>query len=290
MLHTILHTLTHTFTHTVVAIPFLFVGYLFILHMENTTNGGVANKVNNSNVLSPIMGALIGCIPQCGFCISAADLYRKNKIKVGTLLAVFISVSDEALLVMITMENGPSLMVKLILIKLVIGIIVGIVINLIVEQIYGQEKVVVDGEIKHNCGCGCESKSKSKTKNKYIEALVKSLHIFVFIFFISYIFELVLELAGTKWMESLLLNNSIVQPLLAGLIGFIPNCAASIVLVKLFGEGIITFGSMTAGLITSAGFGVLVLLEGSSNRKRAYKILLTLYIIAIVVGLFLHLV
>lgn len=286
MLNFIMHTVSHTFTHTVVAIPFLFVGYMLVLYMERSSGGDLSKKLSNSRVSGPIFGALIGCIPQCGFAIAAADMFRKNKIKAGTLLAVFIAVSDEAIMVMLTIEDGASLIFKLIGIKLILGITVGILVNLIVDKFGGISFVASQGTLKKSCGCGCESK---KDKGPIVkDALNKSIRTFIFLFVVSYMFEVTLELLGTEWMSTLLLGDSPLQPLLAALIGFIPNCAASIVLANLFATNVISFGSLLAGLITAAGFGALVLLQNEENRKASYQILVVLYVVAIVAGMVLH--
>lgn len=285
MLDFILHTLSHTFTHTIVAIPFLFVGYMLVLYMEGA-GGNLSQKLSKSSVSGPFFGALIGCIPQCGFAIAAADMYRKNKIKAGTLLAVFISVSDEAIMVMVTIDDGPSLILKLIGIKLVLGITVGILVNFLVDKFGGSKFIEEQGPLKKSCGCGCSSEVKKGNIVK--DALNKAFRTFVFLFVVSYIFEAALALLGTEWISTLLLGDSIMQPFLAGLIGFIPNCAASIVLANLFAANIISFGALVAGLVTSAGFGVLVLLQSDENRKSTYQILGLLYLVAVVAGVVIH--
>lgn len=287
MLDFIIHTLSHTFTHTIVAIPFLFVGYMLVLYMERSAGGNLSKKLSGSSVSGPFFGALIGCIPQCGFAIAAADMYRKNKIKAGTLLAVFIAVSDEALMVMVSVEDGASLILQLIGIKLVLGIGVGILVNFIVDKFGGTTFIADQGPLKKSCGCGCSSKKENENIVK--DALLKAIRTFGFLFMVSYVFEVALTLFGTDWMNTLLLGNSIMQPLLAALIGFIPNCAASIVLANLYAVNVISFGSLVAGLITSAGFGVLVLFQGGENRKSAFQILGVLYVVAILAGLVIHL-
>lgn len=287
MLDFIVHTVSHTFTHTVIAIPFLFCGYLLVLYMERAAGGNLSKRLSTSSVSGPFLGALIGCIPQCGFAIAAADMFRKNKIKAGTLLAVFIAVSDEALMVMVSIEDGASLILKLIGIKLVLGISIGILVNFVLDKFGGTRFISSPAPLKTSCGCGCGTKAKDENMAK--EALVKAFRTFVFLFAVSYLFEAALALSGTDWMNTLLLNDNGIQPLLAALIGFIPNCAASIVLANLFAVGVISFGSLVAGLITSAGFGVLVLLQGDETKKSAYKILGVLYVVASIAGVVIHL-
>lgn len=287
MLDFIIHTVSHTFTHTVIAIPFLFAGYMLVLYMERAAGGSLSKKMGSSSVSGPFFGALIGCIPQCGFAIAAADMYRKNKIKAGTLLAVFIAVSDEAIMVMVSIEDGVGLIFKLIGIKLVLGITVGILVNLVVDRFGGTKFIGDQGPLKKSCGCGC--KSEKDKGNIVKDALNKALRTFLFLFIVSYMFEAALELLGTDWMNTLLLNDNIMQPFLAALIGFIPNCAASIVLANLFATNVISFGSLVAGLITSAGFGALVLLQGDENKKSSYQILGVLYVVAVSAGLAIHL-
>lgn len=286
MLEFIIHTVSHTFTHTVIAIPFLFIGYMLVLYMERDGGGNLSKKLSNSSVSGPFMGALIGCIPQCGFAIAAADMYRKNKIKAGTLLAVFIAVSDEAIMVMVSIEDGTNLILKLIGIKLILGVSVGIVVNLIVDKFGGTKFIESQAPLKKNCGCGCGTKATKENIVK--DALLKAFRTFLFLFVVSYLFEVALELLGTEWMGTLLFNENLIQPFLAGLIGFIPNCAASIVLANLFVVDVISFGSLVSGLITSAGFGALVLLQGDENKKSSYQILGLLYIVAVTAGALIH--
>ena len=253
-----------------------------MIYLERNTESRLKRALNSSNGYGPLVGGLIGCVPQCGFSVAAADMHNRNKITAGTLIAVFISTSDEAIPVLFSTGGDFKLIIGLILTKLVIGITVG----LLVDRFWKDNRLSHPGENTHDDEIHCECCHHEK--NIFATAIKHTGMIFLLIFIVSLLFEIALGLIGTETIGKMMLSGSILQPMIAAIIGFIPNCGASIVLAQLLAEGAISFGSAVAGLITGAGFGIIVLIRGSKNRKEALKILGLLYVVASLSGMVLQ--
>jgi hypothetical protein len=239
------------------------------------------------NRFGPILGALFGCIPQCGFSVLASALYVKRIVSVGTLLSVFLSTSDEAVPILLSIPDKAHLVGVLIVIKVIIAIIAGMTVDFII----GLKKAVRSGgaisipvscedALKGHSGCcshGVDEK-RSKIKSLLIHPLWHTAKIFFFLLVLSIALNLVVNRIGQERIARILLNGTIFQPFLASLIGLIPNCFASVILAELFVKGAISFGSMVAGLCAGSGLGMLVLIKENKSFKD------TLFIIGLLVG------
>ena len=270
----ILHELLHALIETLKTVPFLFLAYLlmeFIEHKASDKMEGYLKKIGNAG---PAIGSALGCIPQCGFSASASNLYTAGLITEGTLIAVFLTTSDEALPILLSTASGHSSVWKLILCKIGIGIVAGFTIDFILRKMKVR-KVEID--ICKDCGCE-EEKGILKPSLKH------TLKISVFILAINIALGLAIHFLGEDKLSKILLSDSLIQPFITALIGLIPNCAVSVMLTNLYLEGALSFGSAIAGLCSGAGIGLTVLLKSNKCRKENLRIIGILYGISALFG------
>lgn len=273
-------------------IPFLYIVYLLIGYFENHSDNSLYQKLSQTHLGGPILGALIGCVPQCGFSVVGANLYSKKIIGVGTLIAIFISTSDEAIPILLAHPEMIGEVGLILGLKVIIAIIVGLVIEGCIFLFKGKRALVlaqgmtitVDEEMEEiSCGCGCHHEEANESL--WLTALKHTLRILVFIFGVNLVLNALIEGVGEGVLESILLTDSMFQPALAAFIGLIPNCAASIVLTEMFVAGSLSLGSLIAGLSTGAGIGLVVLFKNNKNFKENLMIVGILYITGALCGM-----
>lgn len=282
--------LLDTLLDTAKALPFLLLVYLLTGWIENHMEA-VKAIARLPHRLGIVAGALAGCVPQCGFSAAAASLYSEGYISAATLIAVFLSTSDEAIPVLLSDWRNTGVMVLLIAVKLLIAIGMGFLLKATVFRrealaAPAQEEGIAQAASQaeaHGCGCGCGGHSFWK------EAIFRTLKIAAFLAVALLLINSGFALIGEQRLGRLLLSGNVLQPLLCTLLGMIPSCASSVLLTELYLSGGITFGSAVAGLSAGAGFGYLVLLRGS-GRKKAGKVILWTFITALVCGTAIHLV
>lgn len=269
-------------------IPFLFLTYLIMELIEHKTGNKATAFISRAGKLGPLFGGLLGAVPQCGFSAAASGLYAGRVITVGTLLAVFLSTSDEMFMLMLSSGFGNSRnLIKLatiLAIKILGGIIVGFIVDLIVRRIKPSNNSHSEiGELceKENCHCG--------NSNLFVSSLLHTLRIFGFIFAVTLVINTVIFFAGEDTIGSVMRNIPVVGEMLAGLIGLIPNCAASVIITNLYLEGAITASQMLAGLFTGAGVGIVVLFRMNRNIKQNIAITAILYGSGVLLGIILGL-
>ena len=279
-MHFLIHTLFHTLKDTWLMFPLLFLTY-FLLESYSHSHKEEDQFFISLQKYGPILGALLGLIPQCGFSVLAAMLFVQKHITMGTLLAMFIATSDEAIPMLISMPDLHMHLIVLLALKLTIGIVVGLLVDnlLFKNQILLPFKEDEDLEIAH-VHCSCSEHKGTILHN----VLHHTLKIFGLVFVTAFLFSLIIHAIGHEALSTLLLTDSIFQPILASLFGLIPNCSASVVLCQLFSYGQLSFGSLLAGLITNAGLGLFVLFEMQAGRKHIFYILTILLSTAIVCG------
>lgn len=263
-------------------LPFLYITYLLMEYLEHKENAHFTRILENTRKLGPILGAILGVIPQCGFSVLAVGLYLNGTITVGTLLAVFISTSDEAIPILVSQPKEFNTLIGVIVVKLIVAIIVGYLVDTMVRH----HQLKQNHPIK-NIHADCE-KEEEEHGIFYI-AFIHTMKIFVFVFVINFILSYIMDAIGQDTLRMFLANGSIIQPAFAAIAGFIPNCAASVILAQLYLDQVISFGSLTAGLITSAGLGLLVMLKMYDNKKDIIRIMLILFMSAVVTGILLQL-
>ena len=278
MLHEGLHLVEHTLLDTVNLVPFLFLTYLAMEYLEHKTGEHSGNLVKRAGRLGPVFGAMVGALPQCGFSAAAANLFTGRVISLGTLIAIFLSTSDEMLPILIS----EKVELKTILIFLGVKIFVGMVAGLLLDAILPAKEDDHDHihEMCEDEHCHCE-------KGIFVSALTHTAHITFFILLITFVLNIVMHVVGEEALGNLILNKPILGPVVAGVVGLIPNCASSVVLTQLYLKGAMGFGGLMAGLLVNAGIGILVLFRVNHDIKENCKVLGLMYGIGVVVGIML---
>ena len=263
---------------TVKLVPFLFLTYLLMEYIEHRTSDKTRAMIRRADKLGPLFGGALGAFPQCGFSAAAASLYAGRVITVGTLIAVFLSTSDEMLPIFLSNRVDIALIGKILLIKACYGVIAGFVVDFLFRWLNLRKiGVGIHGlcEAEH---CECEQGIlKSSVKH--------TLSITMFIFLISVVLTLVIEGIGTENLENLVFNQPVIGEILAGLIGLIPNCAASVALTTMYLDGAMSAGAMMSGLMVGAGVGILILFRTNRKRKETLQIIAILYCAGVIGGL-----
>lgn len=278
MLHILIHALEHSVLDALKLLPFLFLTYLLMEMIEHTAGDRVTRMISRSGKVGPLVGGILGAVPQCGFSASGAGLYSGRVITVGTLFAIFLSTSDEMIPVMISNRVALPTLFTVLGAKIVIGVAAGFVIDLIFHR---DDVKIVD--ICENEGCHCEN-------GVLRSALHHTISVFIFVFAVGFLLETVIGAVGEDVIAGVMSDMPVVSNIIAGTVGLIPNCAASVVITELYLEGVISAGAMMSGLLTGAGIGTLVLFRTNKNMKQNLLILISLWLIGIAVGLVLDLV
>lgn len=261
-------------------LPFLFVAFLVIEALEHYSTDFTRRVLTKVEKAGPVVGALAGCIPQCGFSVAAANLYAGGIISVGTLLSVFIATSDEAVLIMLGNPGRGKEVFGLLGTKIVLAILAGYVADLFFKRYISTEKE--DGALCAHCGC------HEHNAGIFKPALNHTVKISIYLFVFTVALNLCIELVGVERLSDYLLGDTWFQPAVTALVGLIPNCAASVILTQAYLSGAISFASVIAGLCSGAGIGLIVLCKVNENRRENLKILGTLYILSVLSGVLLQ--
>lgn len=262
-------------------IPFLLVAFLIIELLEHKLNNKTKNIITKSKKVGPIIGSLLGVIPQCGFSVMATNLYITRIITLGTLISIYLSTSDEMLIIMISEKVEISLILKILLIKIFFGIVYGLIIDKIINKKKKDKETNYELCDEEHCDCN---------HSILLSAIKHTLHITLFIFIITLIINAIFTLLGDNYLSKLLLNNSILSPFITSLIGLIPNCAASVILTELYLNSTISLGALIGGLLTSSGSSLLVLIKNNKNQKENLSIILLLYTLGVLSGIIIELI
>lgn len=263
-------------------LPFLFVTYLMMEYIEHKTKDKTKEVVKKSGKYGPFIGSVLGIFPQCGFSVSATNLYAARVITLGTLIAVYLSTSDEMLPIFLSEAVPITTILTILGIKLTVGMIAGFVIDFVI-RIRGKEEdqKIIDLCEKEHCHC----------EHGIIKpALKHTLNIFVFILMITILINFAIYLIGEERISSFLQNQPILAPAIAGIIGLIPNCASSVILTQMYLENIISVATMISGLLVGAGVGLAVLFKMNRGIKQNIKIVALLYTIGVVAGIIIELI
>ena len=262
-------------------IPFLLVAFIIIELLEHKLNNKTKSIITKSKKVGPIIGSLLGVIPQCGFSVMATNLYITRIITLGTLISIYLSTSDEMLIIMISEKVEISLILKILLIKIFFGIVYGLIIDKIINKKKKDKETNYELCDEEHCDCN---------HSILLSAIKHTLHITLFIFIITLIINTIFTLLGDNYLSKILLNNSILSPFITSLIGLIPNCAASVILTELYLNSSISLGALIGGLLTSSGSSLLVLIKNNKNKKENLSIILLLYALGVLSGIIIELI
>lgn len=261
-------------------LPFLFAAFLVIEILEHYSGNITERMLKKVGKAGPVVGALAGCVPQCGFSVMAANFYAGGIISLGTLMAVFIATSDEAILIILSNPKQIGTVGTLLIAKIIIAITAGYITDLFLKNKI--ETLKENGNLCDHCGCH-EHKA-----GLVLPAWRHTKKIFLYLLIFTGILNFFIEVFGIEQLSALLLGDTIFQPIIAAVIGLIPNCAASVILTQLYLNGAISFASVISGLCTGAGVGIVVLCKVNCHKNENAKIVGLLFIFAIVSGIVLQ--
>ncbi len=280
----LIHVLEHSFIDTLKMLPFLLIAFLLLEFIEHRAGEKTMNILSRSGKAGVLVGSALGLIPQCGFSVIGANFFADRVISLGTVLAIFLSTSDEALVILMSDPSKFKDVLFLLLVKFVIAVVAGYVVDIIFKKLNHEHvnhhlQEHHDDHCHEGCGCSCNS-----PKAFWVNALKRTASVWIFLFIASFGLGLLIELVGEESLSKFLLTNSLFQPFLTGLVGLIPNCAASAIIAQMYIEGALSIGSVIAGLCSSAGLGLLVLFKDNKNHKENFIVLALLYFIGVACG------
>lgn len=264
---------------TIKLAPFLFLTYLVMEWIEHKTGSRTQAMIRRAGKAGPLFGGVLGIFPQCGFSVAAANLYAGGVITAGTLAAVFLSTSDEMLPIFLSEAVALSSIVKILVMKMILAVFSGFVLDFLYHKI-------IRKEIRYkNIHAMCESEHCKCDEGIFQSALRHTLHITLFIFLITLVLNIVIAGIGEEQLASLVQNVPVAGEVVAALVGLIPNCAASVLITELYVQGVIGAGPMMAGLLSSAGLGMLVMFRmNKKHPKHNLGVLAFVYVAAVFWG------
>lgn len=257
-------------------LPFLFIAFFIIETIEHKLTNKARDIISKSGKLGPVIGSLLGVVPQCGFSVIATNLYITRIISLGTLIAIYLSTSDEMLPILISNNADIKVILMILGIKFIVGMIFGYIIDMIFRK-----NVEGDGSYEicdsEHCGCG---HGHSLIKS----SLIHTFKTIIYILIITFIINLAFEYLGETVLSKLFLKDSILAPFLTSIVGLIPTCGASIMITELYLNKAINLGAAISGLLTGSGVAILVLFKSNKDKKENLKILGLVYGIGAIVG------
>ena len=275
------------FLDTLKIFPFIFVIYVLIELLEHKTSF-TRDRERLQGGLAPLIGAATGIIPQCGFSVMAAKLYGRGPIRTGTLLAVFLATSDEALIILLSEGSRADMIVPIIVIKLIVAVGVGYGANfLLADEKLAVMPLSVEDDV-HCFSCGREHDGKTDIKVYLVDPLLHSLKIALYLLIVNMVLGCIIYEIGEDAISSLIIGGPYLQPFITAAIGLIPNCASSVIITQTYIDGFMTFGSCVAGLCANAGLGFVVLLKNGKKLKRNLILIAVTYLISVLVGIFIN--
>lgn len=277
-----MHTFTHIFKHSlediIPVVPFLFCAFLLIELFEHKFSPKAKKRLEKSTKAGPLIGSLLGILPQCGFSVLATNLYITRIISLGTLISVYLTTSDEMLAILISNQAPLSVISKILITKFVIGLIAGFIIDLFIRR----HKKPKDFKICEEEECHCHQ------ENILLSSMTHTLKTLLFIFIVTFLLNAITEIYGLDFLEKIFFKDSLLSIPLASLVGLIPNCAGSILLTELYINNAISFASLIAGVSASSGLGLLILFKNNKNFKENLLILALIYFVSVTSGIIIH--
>ena len=261
---------------TLKLLPYLFVTFLLLEWLEHKLSKKNQKILQKNKKYGPLIGSLLGALPQCGFSTMAASLFSSKIITMGTLISVFLATSDEMLPIMLSEKIQILEILKIIGFKIIVALIVGILIDILFQTKHPRE------DIHHLCEkdhCDCDH------DGIFLSSIKHTIKIVLFILIANVGINLIIHWIGEESLKKLLLNNNIITYFIASLIGLIPNCASSVIMTELYISSFISLGTLLSGLLTGSGLGILILLKSNDNPKENIKIISIIYFVGVIVGL-----
>lgn len=266
---------------TLKILPYLLITFIVLELIEHKLSHKNKEILSKNKKYGPFIGSILGALPQCGFSAMASELFSSRVITIGTLVAVYLSTSDEMLPIMISEKVDILLLLKIIGFKILIGMIVGILVDLILKK----------KEEHHHIHDLCEEEHCKCEKDGVIISSIKhTLKIGLFILIVNLLLNILIEKVGEDTISNILLNKNIFTYFLSSLIGLIPNCASSVILTELYLSKLITIGTLLSGLLTGSGIGILILFRTNKSVKENFLILSIIYFTGIIVGMIVDLI
>lgn len=269
----ILDVIHDTYIDSLRILPFLFLAYLVMECLEHWAGGRMQAVVTKSGKVGPAIGGVLGIFPQCGFSAAAANLYAGRIITMGTLIAVFLSTSDEMLPIMISENVGIAMIAKILIMKVFFAVVAGFLVDALFRK-------KAEPQIEHLCErqhCHCEN-------GIWRSAFSHTWKIFLYIIVVSLILNFAIALIGEDALAAVVMNKPALSLFVSALVGMIPNCASSVILTQLYLGGVLSAGALMAGLLSGSGVGFLVLLRVNEDRKESLRIFGLLYALGVIGG------
>ena len=283
--HLLWHSLLHTLIDTAKVVPFLFLTYLLMEFLEHKAGGAPERWLRGSGKIGPLVGGALGVLPQCGFSAAATSFYTGRMITTGTLIAVYLSTSDEMLPILISSGAPIPTILKLLGTKLAVGIGAGFAIDGITRLVWRGKKVEQEPGIeelceRENCDCG---------DRFVLSALKHTAYITIFLLLFTFVLNIGIELVGEENIKTVVLNRPVLGSILSAIVGLIPNCASSVVLTSLFVDGVLSSGALLSGLMVNAGVGLAILFRNNRPVKDSLRVVAILFGISVVCGILIDL-
>ena len=268
---------------TLKLLPYLFITFLVLELIEHKFSNKNQKILLKNKKYGPIIGGVLGALPQCGFSSMASNLFSARVITMGTLIAIFLSTSDEMLPIMISEKTNITVLLRIIAFKVVIGIIIGFIVDLLYRKKQESEKIKIKDACEHE-QCNCEK------HGIIISSIIHTLKIGLFILIANLLISIIIYKIGEDKVSTLLLHKNILTYFLSSLIGLIPNCAGSVIITELYLSNLISVGTLLAGLLTGSGLGILLLFKTNNNLKENISVTAIIYFVGVVLGIIVDLI
>lgn len=272
--------LLDAFLDTLKLLPYLLITFIILEFIEHKLSKKSEKLLSKNKKIGPIVGGVLGGLPQCGFSAMAANLFSSRVITMGTLIAIFLSTSDEMLPIMLGEQVDILLILKIIGFKVLVGIIIGLIVDIFYKS--KEEKDNIKNICKHD-HCQCDK------EGIFLSSIIHTLKIGLFILIANILIGIIIYAVGEDNIKDILLNKNIFTYFLASLIGLIPNCAPSVIMTELYLSNMITIGTLFAGLLTGSGLGILLLFKSNKNIKENLIVISIIYAIGVITGILIDL-
>ena len=263
---------------TLKLLPYLFITFILIELIEHKLNKKSNKLLKENKKYGVVLGSILGALPQCGFSAMASNLFSSRVITTGTLIAIFLSTSDEMLPIMISEQVNILLLLKIIGFKILVGIIIGFIVDVIYKR--------KNEDLKENIHKLCkEGHCHCNEKGIFISSIKHTLEISFFILIANILINIIIFKIGEENISNLLLNKNILTYFISSLVGLIPNCASSVIITKLYLSKLISIGHLLSGLLTGSGLGILLLFKTNKNIKENLSVLGIIYFVGVLIGI-----